>query len=141
MILYLIIKLLLIFSIFAHAKENSITYWKHRISHTWEFLHLISLFLAFGLIWIGDVHIISLIAYIPLRMALFSPIYGVLIKQGYQFLGTTLWYDRWLQKLVDLENKKNIPIIKGIPLYTIYIGICFTIGFFFEALFVYLIYI
>jgi len=120
-----VLLLLTIASIIAHAKANAVIYWKKRVSHTWEAVMLLCLLIiiVFGS-WINAA------SYVLLRAGLFNPIYALMIKQEYTFLGTTHWYDRLLQPLLKLENRKDIPVIKGFPAYSVYLMFCFAIGLF-----------
>jgi len=118
-----ILLLLTIASIIAHAKANAVIYWEKRVSHTWEAVMLLCLLIiiVYGS-WVNAA------SYVLLRAGLFAPIYALMIKQEYTFLGTTHWYDRLLQPLLKLENRKDIPIIKGFPAYTIYLFACAVAG-------------
>lgn len=63
--------------------------------------------------------IISLVAtYIFLRIGVFNPVYSLTRGFGIYFVGTMNWYDRFLKKLLRIESRTDMPIIKGFPALT-----------------------
>lgn len=122
----LTIKLLILLSIFAHARENTITAIEKRISHTWEFLHVISLAVAFYIAGINSMWLTALM-YIPLRIALFGPLFGYMTVRDYTRLSNK-GYDKAMQWLLKIEKRKDIKF----PAYTIWLGWWFFFGIFFD---------
>ena len=112
----LIIKILILTAIFAHAKENAITATEKRISHTWEFVHIVTIAVAFFLIgWFGLW--VSAITYVLLRIGLFGAVFGLLTTGDYTRLSNK-GYDKLMQKLLSIENSKKVRF----PAYTIWVG-------------------
>lgn len=112
----LLIKILILAAIFAHAKENAITATEKRISHTWEFVHIVTIAAAFFLIgWFGLW--VSAITYVLLRMGLFGPVFGLLTTGDYTRLSNK-GYDKLMQKLLSIENSKKVRF----PAYTIWLA-------------------
>lgn len=132
-ILILIIKLLLLLAVFAHAKENAITAKEKRISHNWEFIHIAALIIAFFIAgWFGLW--VTALTYICFRIALFGPFFGLLTTGDYTRLSNK-GYDKAMQVLLKIEQKKS----NYFPAYTIWLGINLAFGLFIDLALIYLI--
>ena len=129
----LLIKILILAAIFAHAKENAITATEKRISHTWEFVHIVTIAAAFFLVgWFGLW--VSTITYVLLRIGLFGPVFGLLTTGDYTRLSNK-GYDYFMQKLLKIEQRKE----NYFPAYTIWLGVNFAFGLFIDFALVYLL--
>jgi len=116
-LLILLVKILLIVSILAHAKENAVTSKEGVISHTFEFVAIAAMLGACVLVVWFDITITSLVAYIPLRMGLFGPAFGLITTGEYDRVGTK-GYDRLIRWMYNIEKNKKYKF----PAYTIWLA-------------------
>jgi hypothetical protein len=123
----------MLLAILAHAKENAITFKEKRISHNWEFIHIVALGAGFFISgWYGLWP--TAITYIALRIALFGPIFGLLTTGDYTRLSDR-GYDGAMQWLLKIEERKDVKF----PAYTIWLGVNFAFGLFIDFALVYLL--
>lgn len=123
----------MLLAIFAHAKENAITFKEKRISHNWEFIHIIALGAGFFISgWYGLWP--TAMTYIALRIALFGPFFGILTGGEYTRLSNK-GYDYFMQKLLKIEQRKE----NYFPAYSIWLGVNFAFGLFIDFALVYLL--
>lgn len=123
----LIIKVFILLAIFAHASENAITATEKRISHNWEFAHIAAIIAAMYLAGMNGL-IYTALSYIPLRMAMFGPLFGHMTVRDYTRLSNK-GYDKAMQWLLKIEKRKDIKF----PAYTIWIFFWLFIGLFLDV--------
>lgn len=123
----------MLLAIFAHAKENAITFKEKHISHNWEFIHIVALGAGFYLCGIYGLWPTAM-TYIALRIALFGPFFGILTGGEYTRLSNK-GYDYFMQKLLKIEQRKE----NYFPAYTIWLGVNLFFGLAIDFALVYLL--